>query len=579
MPFFYDDEADTLPAPPRSAPTVLSLSGGVGDGEENASDNVHALDETLRHANPAYRPADYPQPQRYIHGPLVDGVRDFQKRHELPETGRVRPGDDTEAAINNRLLNKPRGAGLLTAPYAPIRREVGDGRANDSADVVNVKRAIAAIGYGAEHPRDKPNDWVGDDFFAAIRQFQQASNLTPDGWLAPGGETETAVRRELAALAARLAPAWRAYVARAQRAGKIALAPAMEMADGGIGRFDASDAIADESSEGISTAPRIVTVKQPSAGSSTGQSGSSRTGTPNVPPAARDYRTPQDHRPQRKETFDPRNYMGNRSGEPIIPPERSRRDGETSFVNPGERPPLRRPPFTPWHPLPDEIRRDPIGAWRAQTEWEARYGRPAPGWQVYTPAPGDALAIPLAMVNPDGRPGKPHIQVQNRELAEEFIKACKEVFPNAKIKHIGGGDVIEEFFVKPIRKQSGRSKTYGGSYPDSTVEMKIGEMELFGHFDTFVYYADGTPTTGEQKRFGRLYRNEAKRNSIHIRMPKLEIGEEIDKEALRDFVRELCREIERKIKDDPNWDFKKKRKVVEIFESKKERPRQAKEEK
>jgi hypothetical protein len=154
-------------------------------------------------------------------------------------------------------------------------------------------------------------------------------------------------------------------------------------------------------------------------------------------------------------------------------------------------------------------------------------------------------------------------------LAEEFIKACKEVFPNATLTHIGGGDEKDELYIEPRRKKRGRAPHFGASYPDSTVELKAGDTSVYVHFDTFATLASGMPNKGEERRFARLYRNVAAENTAHVRMPKLEIDEAIDKRALRDFAQELCEELKERMKGGRDPDLRKKNKIVEFFREKK----------
>lgn len=97
----------------------------------------------------------------------------------------------------------------------------------------------------------------------------------------------------------------------------------------------------------------------------------------------------------------------------------------------------------------------------------------------------------------------------------------------------------------------------------------FGKDQILAHFDTFGTRASGASNKGEERRFAQLYRNEADHNTVHLRMPKLQPGEAIDKDALRDFAQELCEKIKEKIEAEKRVDFKGKEKLVEIFRAKK----------
>jgi hypothetical protein len=58
----------------------------------------------------------------------------------------------------------------------------------DADDVLNVKRALSNLGfYDADYDIHEVPD---APLFDGIRRFQQRMSLEPDGWMAPGGETE-----------------------------------------------------------------------------------------------------------------------------------------------------------------------------------------------------------------------------------------------------------------------------------------------------------------------------------------------------------------------------------------------------
>lgn len=193
-------------------PMILSLSGPVGSGQANNPDDVYALDNALRETNAYDPPPEYAhEPQRHATAPMNEALERFQENEGLKVDGYAKPGGPTERAINNRLLEKPRGAGLLFEPLAELRDKVGNGFANDWLDVRNVKRGLGALSYLPEDPFDRPHGLIDESSTKAVKNFQADNGLKIDGWLGPGGETEATLRDELRGLAVRGASAWRNY--------------------------------------------------------------------------------------------------------------------------------------------------------------------------------------------------------------------------------------------------------------------------------------------------------------------------------------------------------------------------------
>lgn len=65
-------------------------------------------------------------------------------------------------------------------------------------DIVNTKRALAALGYYSVPPERGIDDWTDSPMFDGIRRFQKANGLKVDGFMRPGGPTERAINQQVA---------------------------------------------------------------------------------------------------------------------------------------------------------------------------------------------------------------------------------------------------------------------------------------------------------------------------------------------------------------------------------------------
>ena len=63
----------------------------------------------------------------------------------------------------------------------------------DEDDVLNVKGLLNHVGYYDE-PSYGITLYPDGRLFQSIAKFQKDHDLTPDGWMRPGGETERALR-------------------------------------------------------------------------------------------------------------------------------------------------------------------------------------------------------------------------------------------------------------------------------------------------------------------------------------------------------------------------------------------------
>ncbi len=142
---------------------------------------------------------------------MVEALEKFQEQNGLKIDGYAKPGGPTERAINNNLLGKPRGAGLLHDFAMAVGDTVGNGFANAPRDVATVKRALGGLGYLPEDPFDRPSGFIEESTTKAIQRFQSDNRLSADGWLAPGGETDAALRQAVDRLARVKRPEWLEY--------------------------------------------------------------------------------------------------------------------------------------------------------------------------------------------------------------------------------------------------------------------------------------------------------------------------------------------------------------------------------
>lgn len=198
---------------------LLAISAPVGRGQYNDSDDVLATDNAMREAG-IYKPP-YPYdsgPARYLHEPMVEAVENLQRENGLKVDGYLNPGGPTERAINNRILGKPRGAGLPYEPIEPISARVGSGMENRRDDVRAIQRSLGALGLMTEDPFDDPHGFIDEQTDGALRTFQGRNGLRVDGWAGPGGETERTLHEALAEVVRASGPEWLAFAARAGRA-------------------------------------------------------------------------------------------------------------------------------------------------------------------------------------------------------------------------------------------------------------------------------------------------------------------------------------------------------------------------
>lgn len=187
-----------------------------GKQRRNNEDDVFATDNALREIGAYAPPPEYAhEPQRYATEPMVDALEKVQEQNGLRVDGYAKPDGPTERAINNGLLGKPRGAGLLHDFTMSVGDTVGNGFKNAPRDVETVKRALGGLGYLPEDPFDRPSGFIEESTTKAIKRFQDDNRLTANGWLGPKGETEAALRQAVDRLARVKRPEWLEYHRRA----------------------------------------------------------------------------------------------------------------------------------------------------------------------------------------------------------------------------------------------------------------------------------------------------------------------------------------------------------------------------
>ena len=112
----------------------------------------------------------------------------------------MNPGGETERALNRDLGKMMRPAEQRQPLFAsPVRLSatVGNNRENQSADVKQVQRSLGGLGLASESKLYEPSGILDRETLDTLQLFQQASDLRVDGFMNPGGETETAMNAAL----------------------------------------------------------------------------------------------------------------------------------------------------------------------------------------------------------------------------------------------------------------------------------------------------------------------------------------------------------------------------------------------
>lgn len=86
---------------------------------------------------------------------------------------------------------------LFSAISKLINGMVGDQRENKPEDVRKVKSALDQLGYFDFRKEPEPHGYITREMDSGIRRYQKERGLRIDGWLKPGGETESALKKDL----------------------------------------------------------------------------------------------------------------------------------------------------------------------------------------------------------------------------------------------------------------------------------------------------------------------------------------------------------------------------------------------
>lgn len=199
---------------------MLRLNRGVGMGQPNDEEDVARLADALEEIGEFERPGFAGGgPLTTLSEAMVDGLKRVQERTGIEIDGYAEPNGPTQAAINNIRLAKPRGAWLFADPTVRVTRPVGDGFANDFADVKRVRRALGAVGYLPEHPSDEPSGFFDRDVEQALTKYQTDRKLRANARVHPDDETEAALLGDVARLTKDHGDEFTAYFERAAAAG------------------------------------------------------------------------------------------------------------------------------------------------------------------------------------------------------------------------------------------------------------------------------------------------------------------------------------------------------------------------
>lgn len=497
---------------------LLNLQSPVGKGQENEPSDVAALDDRLRKIGAYSPPPEYSDnPQRYATEPMIGALERYQEQNGLKVDGVAKPGGPTERAINNHLLEKPRGAGLLYDPPTALARRVGNGFENRPSDVVSVKRKLGALGYGSEDPFDRPSGFIEETTTDNIKAFQRAKGLTEDGWLGPNGETERALNSQISNLSGVLAPQWLAFAERARRAQQ-----SYDTHRHGP-HGDTSQSSNDDIGEVVpARIPGGISFAPPSA-------------PPAVGPGERLIYINPRYVPQPRLNF------------------RAPLPGDLKWVDPKAPPPFTpRPPIRLGSPTSDDEQISTDDLPRAlgrppepSLAEEARRAltiprRPTTEPEIYAPEPGSPLRIPII---DSGIQGDPRTIQTTKAITNAIKKACEEVFGKENVS----------FKEKMERHYPGDQKgtTKGSSFADEWVGMTVTAADFTLNFvsDSYTSRVDGSPIADEERRFAKLeYNRRHGRHEITVRVPKVwKFGQTLNNEKLYDAAKEVCEQIKKMI--------------------------------
>ncbi len=502
---------------------VLELRSSVGKGQENDPEDVFALDSSLRQIGAYSPPPEYrEQPQYFMTGPVIAALERFQEQKGIKIDGYARPGGPSERAINNSLLEKPRGAGLLLHPPAPLVDKVGSGHANDRTDVQNIQRMLGGLGYMKEDPFDRPHGFIDDDTVRGIRSFQKDNGLQEDGWLAPQGETEAQLNDRVMRLSIDADRDWRGF-----------------WQDDAAIRRGSLTGIESNEADGP---PELTLVRQPT----NVQIGPSRTfGGSRL--GLWPERIPQDF---------------SRMAPPLSPRTRGSENPPRVlfFTNPGSPTPSTRPPnrdrlflgYTDeydYYQWIDQQQRIHTGDRSAGISIPGNErpltAPPRSGFQGiydirgYQSREFDGRAKRLASEAIVAHRGNEFTRQQNYAIVEILSDLAEK--HDCKVRHSAGSRLLgtvkelKEMILPRIRPDGSEDKHSGSARPDIVFEEPTGKRLFINTVDRL---RDLRPSAREERSALRILENSAS-GDILLLVPKLKLGESLNLASFRSLLSEL----------------------------------------
>jgi hypothetical protein len=543
---------------------LLTLDAPAGNGQTNDPADIAALDNSLRRIEAYAPPPEYArEPQRYATEPMIRALEKFQEQNGLKIDGYANPAGPTERAINNRLLEKPKGAGLLFDPPAPLSGTVGNSFENRRGDVATVQRMLGALGEMPEDPFDRPHGIIDENTTGAIKSFQRRRGLTEDGWLGPGGETERAIHEAVADLARAKGRDWLRFAERAGQAQARSMQPLST-------RFGAALRDKSEPIDMVSVAWPRTSRTQPDGETAE---------RPAIPPASDD-----------EVRVEPA-----QAGDIIVPPllwllgalgagVAAKKHLEDQAKRSAEAEP---PPVGKTELIPPQVDDEPFrGPDPMKPPLDPKLTRPAPhpSESPYKPEqeriaptridPRDFIEIlpdqsdwiahlPIIVEN---RQGFAPVKALNRALGKPVIGIGQKVFPDAKIVQTGGPtpnaakDYSEEFDQFRDKEKFGITSNAGGSFKDVSYLFEYNGVKFKVVINTVTTTgANVVPTSREDRQRAKMVLN-ARTHTLIIDVDKLQPNETIDWRAWDGFLESRLRYvkwlIDKKIVTSKNFDHR-----------------------
>jgi hypothetical protein len=160
---------------------------------------------------------------------------------------------------------------------------------------------------------------------------------------------------------------------------------------------------------------------------------------------------------------------------------------------------------------------------------------------VYIPAPGSPLRIPVLDIHHGGIQGDPRTIQTTEDTTTALKEACEKVFPDAVFVR-----EMEKYY-RPYGTPPGTRK--GSSFADEWMGAFKVAKDLSINFvtDSYTPKADGTPTAAENSRYMKLqYNRQDEEHIVTVRVPKVWThGQALDKEKLQSAAKEICEQIKK----------------------------------